>query len=239
MISSELERRGFALLCGVYLADEIADLVRRLGDALQSDETAGDGSIRADRAVYAARNLVALWPGAVEVWRRPALTAALAAALGPRFGMVRALFFDKPPEQTWALPWHKDLTVAVKNNRLPGDRFCHPTRKAGVPHAEAPVEVLERMLTARVHLDDADDENGALRVVPGSHRTGKRLDLTVSAPVTVVAAAGDVLLMRPLLAHASNRSHPETARHRRVLHFEFAAAMELPDGYEWHRFIPA
>src|SRR5262245_20381262 len=133
---TELESNGFALLRGVYPADEVADLLRQLGDALQAEETAGDGSIRADRAVYAARNLAALWPGAVGVWRRPALTAALAAALGPRFGMVRALFFDKPPEQTWALPWHKDLTVAVKNNRLPGNHFCHPTRKAGVPHAE-------------------------------------------------------------------------------------------------------
>src|SRR5262249_28627264 len=149
MISAELERNGFTLLRGVYPPDEVADLVRQLGDALQAEETAGDGSIRADRAVYAARNLAALWPGAVGVWRRPELTAALAAALGPRFGMVRALFFDKPPDQTWALPWHKDLTVAVKDNRLPSDRFCHPTRKAGVPHAVAPVEVLEGMLAAR------------------------------------------------------------------------------------------
>jgi hypothetical protein len=46
-----------------------------------------------------------------------------------------------------------------------------------------------------------------------------------------------VLLMRPLLAHCSGKSHPETTRHRRILHFEFAADPHLPDGYIWHNFI--
>jgi ectoine hydroxylase-related dioxygenase (phytanoyl-CoA dioxygenase family) len=94
------------------------------------------------------------------------------------------------------------------------------------------------MLTARVHLDDATEENGALKVVPGSHRTGKALELGAGPPHTVLAARGDVLLMRPLLAHCSHRSHPGTRRRRRVLHLEFAAAAELPDGYTWHSFHP-
>src|SRR6185437_14142607 len=78
----------------------------------------------------------------------------LAAILGPKFGLVRILFFDKPPRQTWALPWHKDLTVAVRDNRLPSQHFAKPTRKAGVPHVEAPQAILESMLTARIHLDE-------------------------------------------------------------------------------------
>src|SRR5262249_38962320 len=51
---------------------------------------------------------------------------------------------------------------------------------------------------------------------------------------SVLVGRGDVLLMRPLLAHCSNRSQPGTRRHRRILHLEFAAAAELPDGYAWH-----
>ena len=50
---------------------------------------------------------------------------------------------------------------------------------------------------------------------------------------------GDVLLMRPLLAHNSGRSHPETTRHRRILHLEFAGLAELPDGFAWHTFVPS
>src|SRR5262249_11408360 len=137
-------------------------------------------------------------------------------------GLVRVLYFDKPPGQSWALPWHKDLTIAVRDNALPSERFGKPTRKAGVPHVEAPESVLAGMVTARIHLDDVTDENGPLKVVPGSHRAGKGLALADAEVRTVYAGAGDVLLMRPLVAHCSNRSLPETRRHRRILHLEFA-----------------
>ncbi len=136
------------------------------------------------------------------------------------------------------MPWHKDLTIAVRDNRLPSSHFAKPTRKAGVPHVEAPRAVLESMLTVRIHLDDATMENGPLKVVPGSHRTGKALALDLAPSACVLAQRGDVLLMRPLLAHCSGKSHPDTERHRRILHLEFAVSPELPDGYAWHDFIP-
>jgi hypothetical protein len=47
-----------------------------------------------------------------------------------------------------------------------------------------------------------------------------------------------VLLIRPLVAHCSGKSHPDTRRHRRILHLEFAASPHLPDGYAWHDFLP-
>jgi ectoine hydroxylase-related dioxygenase (phytanoyl-CoA dioxygenase family) len=152
--------------------------------------------------------------------------------------VVRVLFFDKPPQQTWALPWHKDLTIAVRDNGLPSTHFARPTRKAGVPHVEAPRAVLDAMLTARIHLDAATEENGPLKVVPGSHRAGKALDLDAAPPQAVLAGRGDVLLIRPLVAHSSGNAHPATRRHRRILHLEFAGRRDLPDGYAWHDFLP-
>jgi hypothetical protein len=238
--ADQLARDGYAVLRGVFAAAEAAEMATSLGTAVAADE-AGDSAIRSDGGagvVYAARNVLSLWPRAADVWRVAPLRDALAAVLGPGFGLVRVLFFDKPPEATWALPWHKDVTVAVRDNRLPSARFGKPTRKAGVPHVEAPHEVLDRMLTARVHLDDVTEENGPLKVVPGSHHSGTELVLGDGPPHTVFAAAGDVLLMRPLLAHCSGRSQPGTARHRRVLHLEFAASAELLDGYAWHDFVP-
>jgi hypothetical protein len=232
----QVERDGFSLLTGVFTAEQVDAILKGLGAALAH---AGGGSAILGHAggVYAARNVLSLWPAAAEVWCQPPLPGALADILGPGFGLVRVLFFDKPPEQSWALPWHKDLTVAVRDNRLPGRHFRNPTRKAGVPHAEAPLEVLRAMLTARVHLDDVTDENGPLRVIPGSHRSGKALELGDVAPRNVLARRGDVLLMRPLLAHCSNRSHTGTPRHRRILHLEFAGSADLPDGYAWHTFL--
>ena len=105
-----------------------------------------------------------------------------------------------------------------------------------MPHVEAPAEVLERMVTARIHLDEVTEENGPLRVLPGSHHTGKTLVMGERTPRSVHAREGDVLLMRPLLAHSSNRSLPGTHHHRRILHLEFAGVPYLPDGYAWFDF---
>jgi hypothetical protein len=227
---------GFLMLHAVFGSDEVDTIIHGLGQALSRPEA--ESSIRSQAgSVYAARNVLALWPPTSNVWRVPPLPALLEAILGPEYGLVRALFFDKPPDQTWALPWHKDLTIAVCENRLRSAHFSKPTRKAAVPHVEAPQEILERMLTARIHLDDVTKENGPLRVIPGSHRQGKALHLGDVPPCTVLAGRGDVLLLRPLVAHCSNRSHPETQRHRRILHLEFAGCRELRDGYAWHDYI--
>jgi len=183
--------------------------------------------------------VLAIWPRAASVWREPELSNALTAVLGPGHGIVRALFFDKPPQQSWALPWHKDLTIAVRDNRLTSPFFSKPTRKAGVPHVEAPQETLEQMLTVRIHLDPVTDENGPLKVIPGSHRTGKSLNSDRGDVRVVHAQRGDVLLMRPLLAHCSGRSADNTSLHRRILHLEFAAAGSLRDGFGWYDFVAA
>jgi hypothetical protein len=234
-----LESDGYAELAGVFDAAAVDAITDELGAALVS-AAAGESAIRSEAGVvYAARYVLALWPRAADVWRVPPLFDALTSVLGPGLGLVRVLFFDKPPAQTWALPWHKDVVIAVRDNRLPSVHFEKPTRKAGVPHVEAPLEVLQRMLTARLHLDAVTDENGPLKVIPGSHHSGTTLAPPNVVPTVLHAARGDVLLMRPLLAHCSGKSSPDTTRHRRVLHLEFAASQELPDGYAWHDFVAA
>jgi ectoine hydroxylase-related dioxygenase (phytanoyl-CoA dioxygenase family) len=157
--------------------------------------------------------------------------------LGPQFGLVRGLFFDKPPGRSWWLPWHKDQTIAVRNNSLPSQQFSRPTLKAGVPHVIAPRELLEQMLTVRLHLDEVTLDNGPLKVIPGSHLTGATTQDDGIEPATILAQPGDALLMRPLLTHASGDSVEGSTSHRRILHLEFAPSDDLPDGYQWHQFL--
>jgi ectoine hydroxylase-related dioxygenase (phytanoyl-CoA dioxygenase family) len=106
----------------------------------------------------------------------------------------------------------------------------------GVAHVQPPIAALERMLTVRLHLDPADESNGALWVSPRSHRLG-RLPASEAAIAAerlgkhlCVVDAGDVLLLRPLTLHASRKA--TSIRSRRVVHLEFAG-VSLPTPLDW------
>jgi len=109
-----------------------------------------------------------------------------------------------------------------------------------VLHAYAPASVLENMLTVRLHLDSCGRDNGALRVLPGTHLYGRLNSAQVAEIRTRLAEtvcevdSGAALLMRPLLLHASSAA--ESPEHRRVIHIEYANA-PLPDGLEWREVI--
>jgi Protein of unknown function (DUF3293)/Phytanoyl-CoA dioxygenase (PhyH) len=229
-----IERDGFCLLRGAFSEGECNRLLAEWQMACEKNPL---GVMRsATGAVYGARNLLGIWPDVLRVAHQPTIRDALRQILGPQFGVVRVLYFDKPPGESWALPWHKDLAVAVRDNRLASDHFGAPTTKYGVPHVEAPTWLLAQMVTARLHLDEVTDENGPLRVIPGSHRDGKESGATGNE-VRILCHRGDVLLIRPLVSHASGHSRDGTTRHRRILHLEFSGIRKLPDGYQWHTFI--
>jgi hypothetical protein len=236
-LSEQLELEGFAILHGVFSSTEIDGFLEDLTRAI-TNPIHQEAALRGPKgSVYAARNLADLWPAVTSFWRTSLLRGVLEQVLGPRYGLVRTLYFDKPPGESWALPWHKDLTIAVRDNQLLSSQFRCPTSKAGVPHVEAPPELLQKMLTARLHLDNVTEQNGPLRVIPGSHHSGKATQQNEKKPHSILANRGDVLLIRPLLTHGSGKSDENTGHHRRILHFEFAASPELPDGYAWHSFL--
>src|SRR5262245_7189469 len=82
--------------------------------------------------------------------------------LGPGAFVVRGLFFDKTPRANWKVSWHQDLTIAVRV-RIEAPGFGPWSLKAGVVHVQPPAEILERMATVRLHLDDCSESNGPLR----------------------------------------------------------------------------
>ena len=226
----QLRQDGYVLLRDVFGAGETGSLADRLCVALETDEAS---VLRSRGQTYGSRDLIRVFPEVCDIPRCPALKEFIGGVLGPRAGLVRVLYFDKPPERSWSLTWHKDLTIAVKNNDQPSSHFRCPTLKAGIPHVEAPESLLANMLTLRLHLDPMTSENGPLSVMPGSHSL---VSDAVGNAVEIHAEAGDVLAMRPLLTHSSSQSKAGTTLHRRVIHLEFAPCAELLDGYEWHTF---
>ena len=218
-MSHNVEHHGFAIVRHVIDANEQRELLASLGPV------SGAGR----------RGLLAL-PPIAELARSRRVLALVRPHLPAEPFPVRAIYFDKSPGTKWLVPWHQDLSLALRARvEVPG--FGPWSTKEGIPHVRPPVGLLQQMLTVRIHLDAADEANGALRVLPGSHRLGRlsadRIRQTRSEQPEFLCrvSAGDALLMRPLLLHASSRS--TSARHRRVLHIDYAA-FTLPKELDWH-----
>lgn len=241
MNQRSFKRDGFCLLNQAVSEKTVERLLALCCHSFNGDSFNEDSDgvrARSSRGhVYAARNLIESIPEVATVWQCDSLLSFLREQLGHSFGLVRALFFDKPPDRTWALAWHKDTSIAVKDNSKTSTSFSRPTTKAGVPHVIACDEVLKKMLTLRIHLDEVTDENGPLRVIPGSQVSSTSDGDGLDAAVSIHAGAGCVLAMRPLISHSSGSSKPGTRRHRRILHLEFAGSANLPDGFRWHDFV--
>jgi hypothetical protein len=234
----EFEKCGCLLLRRAVTEPQLTSIAQQLEHIL-TDSNAG--ILRSRGQAFGVRNLLQLWPELVEIVRLPPLREFAEQILGQEFGVVRALLFDKPPGRSWTLPWHRDRTIAVKSTDGQLGDFANPTRKAGVPHLNAPSWLLCEMLTLRLSIDPMTAENGPLVVVPGSHHVGADTDddLTGSQQAhieTILCDAGDVFAMRPLLAHSSLCSAPTTELRRRVVHIELCGRRRLPCDLQWNEF---
>jgi ectoine hydroxylase-related dioxygenase (phytanoyl-CoA dioxygenase family) len=234
-VREDIDRDGFALCKAALDNAQIEGLLRALSEETDDSDS---GARRKGGALYARRNLLDV-AAVRELARSERVRELVTPILGEGCFAVRGILFDKTPEANWKVVWHQDLSIAVQEKRdAPG--FGPWSEKAGVTHVQPPIEILERMLAVRLHLDACDETNGPLRVLAGSHRRGRLDAAQISAareatPETVcLAPRGGALLMRPLLLHAS--SPATVAAHRRVLHLEWAGE-ELPHGLMWHNRV--
>jgi hypothetical protein len=224
----DLRQHGSAIVRGLVSHHDIENTLTELNGL-----TAGQSTRRGD--MYAARNLLATSSAVAVLAGSAALRSVVEALLGLGAFPVRGLLFDKVPAANWGVGWHQDQFIPVAQRKeVPG--FTAWSVKRGVPHVRPPAHILERMVTLRIHLDDCDTTNGALKIIPESHRHGFLNEAQISelasqsAAVVCDAKRGDVLAMSPLLLHAS--APAVNASHRRVIHIEYAAE-RLPSGLEW------
>lgn len=229
-LCEQLQQNGFALARAVLDDAAIDQLQNDAEIALRSPSACNRRG-----SAYGLRNLFELMPAAWELAQSPRLLDLVREILGPDAKPVKAILFDKTEQANWAVPWHQDLTIALKECKpVPG--YDAWSEKDGIPHVQPPVEVMENILAARIHLDPCPAENGALKVIPGSHAQGRLTNAGIDywraivAPFTCAAEAGDALLMRPLLLHSSAAAIAPA--HRRVIHVEYTA-YQLPGGLEW------
>lgn len=219
----EFASEGVEILRGVLLSAEIFAVKTEVSLDNESLQRSG------------IRNLEKRFDSISRLATSPAVLSIASSCLGAMPCLVRALFFDKTPDRNWFVAWHQDKTVTL-NRRADMAGWGPWSLKDGVCHVQAPCEVLNQMITIRLHIDPADEASGCLKVIPGSHRLGVVKQEAIGNivarenSVPCVVAAGDAVIMRPHVLHSSGKS--TGCAHRRVVHLEYSS-FALPDGICW------
>jgi len=150
-------------------------------------------------------------------------------------GLVRAILFNKASENNWLVTWHQDRTVTL-SGKIEKPGWGPWSVKDGVIHVQPPLDVLNQMVTFRIHIDDTNQENGCLKVLPKSQDSGVMDHGAIQEYVQnhnlviCEAKAGSTLVMRPHILHSSSKA--TTPSQRRVLHLEYSS-FKLPSGVAW------
>lgn len=220
-----LDKNGFAIVEDVLNSDEIEKVTHSIEDYRKSKSGKLPG----------LRNLFTHCPDVKELSHSNKLLNLAKEILGANARPIKSTLFDKTVDSNWYVTWHQDRTIVVKEKiETPG--FGPWTVKDDLNNVQPPHEILEQVVAFRIHLDDCPEENGAIKFVPGSHTHGFIDPEDISAfregkkVVTCPAKKGDIILMRPLILHAS--SQVAEPKNRRVLHIEYSNAI-LPGELEW------
>lgn len=226
-----LRLKGYTVIDNIYRPDEIDAISQSIIHASTSKPT-----FRKTADLFAIRQFLKEVPEVQPLIFNAKLNALIAEYIGSDYFVVKSIYFDKPEHSNWFVAWHQDLTISVdKKLELPG--FGHWTVKQDQYAVQPPLGILENIFTIRIHLDDTNEENGALRVIPGSHLRGvyrHSSKESVHEEEICQVKSGGIMIMQPLLQHASNRT--VSRNRRRVIHIEFSN-VKLHQGLEWAELL--
>lgn len=227
-----IEEKGFTVVEDIFTSEEVAGLASYIQKADTSNDT-----FRKTKDLFAVRQFLKEIPAVVPAVFNDKLKAVITCLFGEGYFPVKSIYFDKPGDSNWFVSYHQDLTISVKEKAdVPG--FGPWTVKQQQYAVQPPLNILEQNFTIRIHLDNTDENNGALRVVPGSHAKGiyrpETIDWSVETETVCDVPEGGIMIMRPLLLHASSRTINN--HKRRVIHIEFSSQL-LPAPLQWSELL--
>ena len=227
---------GFALVQGVFPADEVADLSRCFDDILQ--RAAGLGQITKEGlteyrvvpisgvpTLKFAKWASAIHPGLDRFRSSPRLLGLATALLGPDLCQITNQMHYKNPGDNVSFQLHQDCTF-----RKPDSAYRNLFRS---------------FAQTAIAVDAATEENGCLQFVPGSHREARQLLdggyegwegnqdnretlARLPAPVNGLMQPGDVMIWNPYTIHGSQANRSRGSR--RVYINGFAGADNCDHG---------
>ena len=227
-IRSMVAANGFAIIPGIYTPGETATLTAAIDNTAKQSDT-----FRRSKDLFAIRQFLKEIPDIFPVIFNQQLRTIISNMFGYNYFITKSIYFDKPETSNWYVAYHQDLTISV-DQKTNAEGYSLWTVKQGQYAVQPPVKILEKNFTIRIHLDDTDAYNGALKVIPGSHKKGllsmKHFNKEQEQQTICAVPRGGILIMKPLLLHGSNRTTNQ--KRRRVIHIEFSDTA-LTGGLNW------
>lgn len=227
---AELQKRGFTIINSIYSQVEIESIIRFI-----DEQDTNSPIFRKSENLFAIRQFIKELPKIKPLIFNEGLKSIINTIEENAF-IVKSIYFDKPEKSNWFVAYHQDLTISVDKKENIED-FGPWTSKHNQFAVQPPLEILENIFTIRIHLDNTDENNGALKVIDGSHLKNiyrpEKIDWTNEKESFCSVEAGGVMLMKPLLLHSSGRTSNQ--KRRRVIHIEFSNKT-LPSLLNWSEF---
>ncbi len=194
----QLDRDGFVVLPGLLAPGFLRRLVERIEEIYRSEGEAAGSEFKQEPGARRLANLVDKGEVFQAAIAMPEILEAMEFVLGPRFKLSSLNARSALPRSDCRQPLHADTGAVIDEK---GSWVCNSIWM----------------------LDDFTPENGAFRVVPGSHLFGKLPGDALDDPyaphpdeVLVTGAAGTVVILNAHAWHGGTANR--TSRARRALH---------------------
>jgi ectoine hydroxylase-related dioxygenase (phytanoyl-CoA dioxygenase family) len=225
-------KNGFAIVDDIYTVAEVGNIINKI-ESVDRDKP----TFRVNADLFAIRQFLKEIPEVCPLIFNDKLKELIHQNYASGYFAAKSIYFDKPAQSNWFVAYHQDLTISV-DRKIDLDGYGPWTVKHQQFSVQPPLQILQQNFTIRIHLDDTDADNGALKVIPGSHLKGvyrpETINWQIEQECICDVRAGGVMLMSPLLLHASNRT--TNNKKRRIIHIEFSNK-ELPSGLNWSERI--
>lgn len=225
---NDLFNNGFTTIDNIYSTNEVEQILATIDQVDKTRET-----FRKSTELFAIRQFLKEVPETIKYIFNDNLQNVIRNIFGDNYFAVKSIYFDKPESSNWYVSYHQDLTISV-DKKLDLDGFGPWTVKQNQFAVQPPLEILKNIFTIRIHLDDTDENNGALKVINGSHLKDiyrpATIDWTTEVETICNVDKGGIMIMKPLLLHSSSKT--TNNKKRRVIHIEFIN-QELPTELKW------
>jgi len=228
---AEINSKGFTIINDIYSENEIGKLISLIENSTENKTK--NATFRKSQDLFAIRQFHKEIPETLPYIFNENLKGIVESNFGKGYFITKSIYFDKPEKSNWFVAYHQDLTISV-NKKTETANFENWTVKQNQFAVQPPKEILEDNFTIRIHLDKTTKDNGALKVINNSHSKGilriENMDFEKEKETMCEVEKGGIMIMKPLLFHASNKT--TNNERRRVIHIELSK-QQLPEDLEW------